>query len=179
MQSEKTRNMILSAMMTALICVCAIVVVPFGPVPFSMSTFALCVAGALLPPGWAAAAVAVYLLLGCVGLPVFAGFAAGPGVLLGSTGGFLAGYIPLAVAVSVAGRVRTGLAARCIGAAIGFLALYAAGIAWFMVFTGRGFAAAFTACCLPFLLPDAIKCAAALFVAAAVQKRMRPWQTSK
>ncbi|MFV0412405.1 MAG: biotin transporter BioY, partial [Oscillospiraceae bacterium] len=90
---SKTGQMVFAALMAALIAVLAQIMVPIGPVPFSMAIFGVFFAGAMLPPLAASASIAVYLLLGIVGLPVFTGFKGGPQVLLGPTGGYLAGYL--------------------------------------------------------------------------------------
>lgn len=97
----RLRRLVLAALLAALTAVCAQIALPnpFLPaVPFTLQIFAVCLTGALLPPRWAFAAQAVYLLLGAVGLPVFAGGAAGPAVLFSVVGGFLWAY-PFAAAV--------------------------------------------------------------------------------
>jgi biotin transport system substrate-specific component len=69
---------------------------PLPPVPFTLQTLAVAlIAGSA---GWriGVAAVALYLIEGLAGLPVFAGETAGPAYLLGTTGGFLIGYLPMA-----------------------------------------------------------------------------------
>lgn len=75
---------------------------PFSPVPVTGQTFGVLLAGLLLGPGWGTAAVAAYLVEGLLGMPVFAGGAAGPAHLAGPTAGYLAGFLP---AAWVAGRL--------------------------------------------------------------------------
>ncbi len=81
-----TRQMTLSAMLTALLCILGPLTLPLGPVPLSLTAFALMLTALLLGPGRAAACCGVYLLLGLMGLPVFSGFTGGAGVFLGPTG---------------------------------------------------------------------------------------------
>ena len=172
MKQTKAANMTLSALMAALLCVCAVVVVPVGAVPFSLGVFGVCLAGALQTPAWAAASVGVYLALGCVGLPVFAGFQAGPQTFAGPTGGFLAAYVLLALAVSLGGRLRAGVLGPLLGALAGLAALHLCGAAWFAFSTGATFTAALAVCTAPFLLADIAKCAAAAALAAVLRRRV-------
>ena len=85
--------MALTGMMAALLCVAGPLSLPVGPVPLSLATFAVYLAGAVL--GWkrGTAAVALYLLIGLCGLPVFSGFSGGFQKLAGVTGGYLVGYL--------------------------------------------------------------------------------------
>lgn len=96
----------------AIMAVSAWVTVPLGPVPFTLQMFALVFAIAVLSPGEALAAIAGYLALGAVGVPVFSGMRGGLGVLAGPTGGFLWGYLiggALAVFMLWALRSRAGV----------------------------------------------------------------------
>ena len=86
------RGLTRAALCTACACLLAPVSIPIGPVSLTLGVFAILLAGALLPPALAALSACAYLLLGFAGLPVFAGFAAGPGVLFGMTGGYLLAY---------------------------------------------------------------------------------------
>lgn len=90
----KTKNMVLTALFAALTIVFAQLIfpLPFTPVPLSLSLLPVFLAGAVLPKKHAAYSQLVYLLLGIAGLPVFAGFKGGAGVLFGPTGGFLLAY---------------------------------------------------------------------------------------
>jgi biotin transport system substrate-specific component len=116
--------------------------------------------------------VAVYLLLGLAGLPVFSAMQGGPGVLLGPTGGYLIGFLPMAALIGWlyprAGTVWTRCAAMVCGAA----ALYAFGTVWLMLSTGLTLAAALGAAVLPFLAPEAVKLAAAVYIAPMVRRAM-------
>ena len=89
------------AMFTAFLVVCSWLTVP-SAVPFSMQTFSVLLAAALLGGRGAVAAVAVYIALGITGLPVFSGMKAGVGTILGATGGYIIGFLPCAY---VAGKL--------------------------------------------------------------------------
>src|SRR5215218_2077423 len=92
------------AMMTRKALVAAVaaqiaIPLPFSPVPFTLQVLAVILSGLLLGPRYGALAQVVYVLLGAVGVPVFAQFSGGLGVVLGPTGGYILSY-PLAAAVA-------------------------------------------------------------------------------
>lgn len=91
--SARTRSVAFVGLAIAIIAVSAWVTVPLGPIPFTLQMFAVTFAIVVLPPKEAIAAIAGYLLLGAVGVPVFSGMRGGIGVLAGPTGGFLWGYL--------------------------------------------------------------------------------------
>lgn len=175
----RSRDLALVAMGAALTALCAWLSVPALPpasVPFTLQTFAVCLIPALLGLRLGLWSVLCYLLLGAAGLPVFAGFQAGPGALLGVTGGYLLGFVFTALTVGLAAD-RFGRKLRVLlpAMALGLLLCYAFGTAWFtLVYTRGGGAmsvgAALSLCVLPYLLPDAVK----LTLAALLAKRLYP-----
>lgn len=96
---QQTGQLVLSALLTAMIAICAQISLPIPPVPASLSMFAVLLCGAVLGPVWGTLSVCAYVFMGAIGLPVFAGFQAGPSILFGPTGGYLVGYILSAFAV--------------------------------------------------------------------------------
>ncbi|MBR5970739.1 MAG: biotin transporter BioY [Lachnospiraceae bacterium] len=157
------------ALMTALLCVLCPVSVPVGPVPVSLGVFVLYLVSFVLPPSQAVTACLVYLLLGCAGLPVFAGYAAGLTRVLGPTGGYLAGYLPLVLicAIGVRSSFKHPRIPRVLiqsaAMLLGLLLLYVLGTAWFVVSTeGMTVSAALSVCVFPFLPFDLLKIAAAI-----------------
>ena len=149
-----TKDLVLTALFAALTAVLAQIQLPIGPVPFNLAVFGAFLAGMLLEPAWAAASMGVYMLLGAVGIPVFAGFMGGPAVLLGKTGGYVIGYIFIALATALA--VKRSGKLPVIGAAMlaGLLVCYGFGTAWFMAVTGADLVSALGWCVLPFIVPD-------------------------
>lgn len=93
-RASRAKSCAVVGLSVALIAVCSWVTVPLGPVPFTLQMFAIPFVLCVLRPGEAVAAVAAYLVLGAVGVPLFSGIRGGIGVILGPTGGFLLGYIP-------------------------------------------------------------------------------------
>jgi|GEM_PF-104071 len=104
-----TKNIILSGMFTALICVLSQIIIPIQPVPFSLSILAIFLTGSLLTPGYAFLSALAYILLGAFGLPVFAGFKGGPQVLAGMTGGFIMAYPVMSFITSVSYKISKKL----------------------------------------------------------------------
>ncbi|MDY3015317.1 MAG: biotin transporter BioY [Evtepia sp.] len=172
---EKTRDLSLVALMAALIALCAWLTLPIGPVPFTMQTFAIFAALGLLGGKRGSLAVGVYLLLGLVGLPVFSGFGAGPGTLLGATGGYLLGFLLLALTYwLLTARLGTSLPLMVLSMIAGLVVCYAFGTAWYVLgYTGGGTAtllSTLSLCVFPYLLPDALKLVLALLLV----RRLRP-----
>ncbi len=132
-------------------------------VPLTLQVFAVTLAGFALGGRTAAVSTAVYLLLGLTGLPVFAGFRGGPAVLFGPTGGFLIGFVPLALSCGQ----RSPWAA-----AAGLLACHALGVIQFAAVTGAGLAEAFALASLPYLLKDAALTLAAYCMGKVVRRRL-------
>jgi biotin transport system substrate-specific component len=123
----------------------------------------------ILTPGEALTAVGGYLVLGAVGLPVFAGFKGGIGVLLGPTGGFLIGFF-LAAALSAlirklfektTHRLWTAITLDVAVILVMMLTYYFTGALWFAFSTGATVTSALLVCVVPFLLPDILKAIAA------------------
>ena len=100
----KTRDMTLIAVMAALICVAGPLTIPAGPIPLSLATFAVYMAGSVLGKKRGTIAVALYLMIGIIGVPVFSGFSGGFQKLAGVTGGYLVGYLPCAYLSGVGGE---------------------------------------------------------------------------
>lgn len=161
------RDLGYTAVSTAFLCVSAWLSIPFGGIPFTMQIFVLCAFSALL--GWKRAALATlaYLLLGVIGIPVFAGFAGGVGVLLSPTGGYLVGFLPCAIVVGLGGKwlSKEGLKAKLwlgMFMGLGVVCCYALGTVWFIILTAQesvavGVWAALVACVLPYLPLDVVK----------------------
>lgn len=167
------RRMCFAALMAALLCAAAPLAVPVGPVPVTLATFAVYLAGALLGAKDGSLAVALYLLLGAAGLPVFSGFSGGLARVFGATGGYLVGYLPCAALTGwISGRWDGRKGALPLAMAAGTAACYALGTAWYMGLTGANLAGALAACVAPFLPGDALKIAAASAVAASLRGRM-------
>ncbi|MBQ4265871.1 MAG: biotin transporter BioY [Clostridia bacterium] len=174
MRTQATQRLTLSALLCALCALLAQVHIPLPPVPVSLSLLAVHLCGTLLGRRWGAAAAGAYVFLGAAGVPVFAGFSGGVGVLLGPTGGFLAGYI-LCAWLDGALLERMGFSRRAllISMAMGTAGCYAAGACWFMLTTGTALWGALSACVLPFIPGDVVKIALAAALCLRLKKPLR------
>ena len=170
---SRTRSIAFVALSIAIIAVSAWVTIPIGPVPFTLQMFAVTFAIIVLTPKQALAAIAGYLALGAIGVPVFSGMRGGIGVLLGFTGGFLWGYlVGVALAVAFLAFMRSrGIDnfGTCVVAGIIFtLVAYVCGWAQYMVVANVGPLASFAVTVAPFIVVDIIKIVAATAAARAV-----------
>lgn len=162
------RTLCAVAMMAVLLTIGAWLTVPVSP-PFTMQTFVLYLCGWLFGRKKTTAAVALYLALGAVGVPVFSGFGGGFAVLLGPTGGYLIGFLALTL---ISGD-RGVWWRRILLAAAGTVACYTIGTLWYTGLYAQwsvaGIGTALLTCVVPFLVPDAIKLALAALVCRRVE----------
>ncbi len=163
--STKVRDMVYVALCAVLIAVCSWISVP-TMVPFTMQTFGVFLTVGLLGGNRGTLAVIVYLLLGAIGVPVYAGFTGGLGILLGSTGGYFAGFLLTALIMWAMEGIKKpwALAASMV---LGLIVCYAFGTAWFVLVYTRstgpvGIWTALGWCVFPYILPDCLKIALAL-----------------
>ena len=163
------------ALMAAVTAVAAQIAIPlpFSPVPFTLQVPAVVLSGLLLGPRYGALAQAIYVLLGAVGVPVFAGFKGGLGIIFGPTGGYLLSY-PLAAAIAGLAAFAAARAARRRALTLSFLwgtaglfVIYAVGATWLAVVTDLPPAVAVAQGVLPFVVFDLFKVVLAALVAVA------------
>ena len=145
------------SIMTALLCVAAPWSIPVGPIPLSLATLAVYLTGIVIGRIDGLISVALYLLLGAVGVPVFSGFEGGVQKLAGMTGGYLFGYLLCVYVTGLFADKFQTLWLSILGMILGTILLYALGTGWFMMQTGRTVAEASALCVIPFLPGDAAK----------------------
>lgn len=173
---SNTASLVLCGLFAALTAICSYINIPLGftPVPMNVATLAVFLAGGLLGKKYGTASIAVYVMMGAVGIPVFAGFQAGAGVLAGPTGGFLAGYIAAAFLTGFFMEIFASRSnALCmIGIFIGQLTCYLLGTLWFMFITGTEVKAALPACVIPFIPGDLIKITVSILLIKRLRKNL-------
>ena len=167
------KDICLVGMFTALIVVCSQLSIPMpAGVPMTLQTFIIPLAGIVLGAKRGTIAACIYLLLGAVGLPVFAGFTGGIGILFGITGGFLLSFPLLAFFAGLGSRndhkVKTAA-----GLIIGAVLNYIVGMIMFAALTDTGMGYAFTACVLPFIPTSVIKIVLAEILGLQMKKLLR------
>lgn len=173
MNNSQIRDMCYIALFAALTAVLAQVSIPLpGGVPLTLQTLAVPLCGLILGPKRGGISVLVYILIGALGIPVFANFTGGIGVLFGMTGGFIISFPVMAVAAGLgsSGSIRsiklwTGLVA-------GALINYAAGTVWFMVAAHASLPAAVTACVIPFIPTAVMKILLSGFIGVLIRRRL-------
>lgn len=173
MSGMKVKDMTLTAVMAALICIAGPLTIAAGPVPLSLATFAVYLAGAILGKKWGTIAAGLYLLIGIIGVPVFSGFSGGFQKLAGVTGGYLIGYLPCAFLSGFGTECMERKGLKWILPAMmiaGTAMLYTIGTGWFIIQTGNALSAALSLCVLPFLPGDALKITAAVLLTGPVRK---------
>jgi len=164
MNYDSTRISVLSAGMAALTSIGAYLIIPIGPVPIVLQNLFVLLTGLLLPPASAAGTMFLYLVLGAIGIPVFAGGTGGIAHFFGPTGGYLLSYLPAATIISlIASRKHEGL--RVVLALLtGAGCIYLVGITWLILLSGMSLGQSLSVGLLPFLPGDLVKIAAAYFI---------------
>lgn len=163
----ETLDLVYVALGAVLITICSWISIP-TTIPFTMQTFAVFFVLSALGGERGTLAIIVYVLLGAVGVPVFAEFTSGIGILLGNTGGYIVGFIFMGLAywliVGILGKKQW---VEIFAMVIGIVVLYSFGTVWFMIVYARsngavGLAMVLSWCVIPFIVPDLIKLGLAL-----------------
>lgn len=168
----------LMALMTALLCVLAPMAVYVGPVPITLATLAIYFIVYLIGTWAGAGSVCLYILLGAVGVPVFSGFSGGVGKLAGPTGGYLIGYIFMAVIGGVVIEMtKRNIWWTMLGWVAGTVVLYIFGTLWYILVMSLhenfiSLSAVLGACVFPFIPGDIAKILVATFLGQEVRKNL-------
>lgn len=167
MSKTNIRQMTLISLFAALTAVGAFISVPIYPVPLTLQTLFTLLAAMTLGSAMGSLSQIIYVLLGIVGLPVFAGFKAGIGILFGPTGGFLFGFI---ISAYVIGRIielkkEKNIFYYLLAGLIGTIIIYIIGVTQLSFVTGMGVKRAVVVGMFPFLPGDILKIIAASFIA--------------
>ena len=160
---DRSRTISYSAAFIGLITLGSWISVPCIPLPFTLQTLFVLLAGIVMKR-YAVFPVSLYVILGALGLPLFHNGVAGVGVLLGPTGGFLIGFAVAALVTGLAYE-HSPRAVRIFGLIVATLIIYACGMGWLMYSLDLEFLPAFAAGVLPFIIGDAIKAGAAYLIA--------------
>lgn len=156
----RIRNMTLCGVFSALLCLCAWLSFPLGDTAITLQTFGVFLCLGTLGGKRGTAAILVYLLLGAVGLPVFSGFRGGLAALLGTTGGYLTGFLASGLLYWLLTSLFPKM--QLFSMAAGLLVCYCLGSLWcYAVYIADGSTVTLgfiiIKCILPYLLPDALK----------------------
>lgn len=173
-----TKELVFTALMAVIIAVCSWISIP-TTVPFTLQTFGVFMAVGLLGGKKGTVSVLVYILLGAVGVPVFAGFSGGIGVLFGTTGGYIVGFLLSGLVYwAITAAFGEKLPVMIIAMALGLIVCYAFGTVWFMIVYAKnteaiGLMTALGWCVFPFIIPDCIKIALAIVLTKQLKKHVK------
>jgi biotin transport system substrate-specific component len=169
MYGDEHRSLLISQTATfiALITVGAWISIPFVPVPLTLQTLFVLLSGTVMKRyGWLP--TSLYIILGALNLPVFHNGLAGPGVLLGPTGGYLIGFVPAAFIAGLAYEYGSK-ATKIAGIVAGTTTIYLFGICWLMYSTGLPLLEAVILGVAPFLAGEVLKMSATYIIAERIQ----------
>lgn len=173
----KTKTLVLCALFAALTAVCSQIalVLPITQVPFNLATLAVFLAGGMLGAKAGAISQLVYVLIGAIGVPVFAQFSGGLQNLFGPTGGYIFGFIVGAwlVGLLVEKLPKKGFFINVLAMVVGLAACYALGTIWYMVITKANIVSALLLCVVPFLPVDALKIILAAFLCTRLRDHLK------
>ena len=150
-------DLCIMAAFTAIIAVMAQIIIPmpYG-VPMTLQTLAILLAGVMLGAKKGTVSTVLYVLLGAVGAPVFAGFTGGFGSVFGPTGGFILSFPLLALAAGI-GAEKNNKLWLWGGLVAGVIVNYLCGVIYYSIVTSNDLAASFIACVLFFIPTDILK----------------------
>lgn len=176
MRNQKTKMLVLIGLMTAITCILGplSVAIPISPVPISFTNLAIYFSAVLL--GWKKGTISclVYLLIGFIGLPVFSGFTAGPAKLLGPTGGYLIGFIFMAlIAGFFVDKFKGKIYMYALGMVLGTIVTYILGTGWLAYQANLTFKAALFAGVIPYIPGDVSKIIIAVINGSIIKKRLQ------
>ena len=180
MKEKRLKEMCVTAVFAALICIAAPFSINIGSlVPISLATLAVYIVSGMLDVKCSVSAVAVYILLGAVGLPVFSGFSGGVQKLFGVTGGYIFGYLALALIVSLMTCKIKKKYIYPLSMVLGTAVLYLIGTVWFISETKTAVTAALMSCVVPFIPGDLVKIAAASVLCVNLKPRLTKFLSKK
>lgn len=172
-----TKDLTYIALCAVLLAVCSWIYVPFA-VPFTLQTFGVFCALLLLGGKRGTIAIAVFILMAAVGLPVLSGFRGGIAALLGTTGGYILGFVLTGLIYWAGTKGNASAVRKTVCLIVGLVVCYAFGTAWFMYLYAKGsgpigLGTALSWCVLPFIIPDIVKLALAVLISGRIGKRIK------
>ncbi|MDR2833439.1 MAG: biotin transporter BioY [Streptococcaceae bacterium] len=173
MKNNKLFQMILASLFAAIIGILAQISVPIGTVPLTLQSVAVFLTAIILGKKWGTISVSLYVLMGAIGLPVYAGGNSGFAALFGPTGGYIISFILTAFICAFIHELGRGkLAFIVLGNFVGSLLLLTLGTLWLKVALNLSFEAAFLAGFAPFIISNILQIVLASLVSFGVLKRL-------
>ncbi len=174
--SMTVQGMVYASLFGAATAAGAYIIIPTPPVPITLQTLFLMLAGTLLGGRLGAMSQIVYILIGLMGLPVFAGGKAGLGVLFGPTGGYLIGFVAAAFVIGWMMQMKknAGAAWAAFSMVVGTALIYLLGVAQLSIVAKLSLIKAVSLGVVPFLIGDAVKVTAAVIIYTKLKGHIRP-----
>ena len=168
------RKTVTVGILAAIICVFAPFSVPAGAIPISLSTFAIYIVSCSVSKNYSLPAVALYILIGTLGIPVFSSFSGGIHCITGYTGGYIIGYIPCAFIIGLlTDNFENNKIIYPVSMTAGTIICYFFGTLWYMHLAKCSFSQAVTVCILPFIIGDIIKIISASVIGFTLKRRLK------
>ncbi len=173
-QKLTTYQLTVIALITAALCILGPLSIPIGAVPISLTNLLIYFAVYLLGTKLGTLSYMMYLLLGMAGLPVFSAYSGGLAKLAGPTGGYLIGFIPMAIIIGLfLEKSKGNRLVTAVGMVLGTSVAYLLGTIWFVFQMQCEVWYALTICVFPFLLGDGVKIAIAITVGPMLRHRLQ------
>lgn len=171
-KKTKTYNLILCGLMAAILCVLAPIAIP-TTIPITIGIFVVFIMTYILEYKYSFISCMIYILLGVVGLPVFSGYQGGVSKVVGPTGGYIIGYLFIALICGyINNRCYSNKILQTLGMVIGLVICYSVGTLWFAYQQNMDFCKSLMICVIPFIIGDVCKIAGALIVGNLLRKRI-------
>lgn len=146
------------SILTCILCVVSPFSLNIGTIPITLSLFIICIIGIICKPYESLLAVILYIFIGLIGIPVFSSFTSGIGMIIGPTGGFIIGYIPCILIISLITRInKKQISLYFISTFLGTIVCYLIGTLWYMLYANVTFKYSLLICVVPFVLFDIVK----------------------
>lgn len=167
----KTKKMLICALFAAVICIASPFTINIGPVPITLSVFAIALTAFSVGSCNSAIATLLYILIGLVGLPVFSKFQGGVGVIMSPTGGFILSYVFVALILGLCTKTKNVIRV-CLLCIAALFVCYLFGTVWFVAITKSSIVYALTVCVVPFIPVDIAKLILAYIAGSAIRQAL-------
>lgn len=170
-----TKDLIICAMFASITAILAQIAIPlpFSTVPLTMQVFAVTISGVILGAKKGFISQVIYILLGAIGMPVFAQMSGGPGIIFGYTGGFIMAFPLMALLIGYISEKYNSISAIMISMILALIINYTIGTLWYSFVAGVGFMQGFMVCVVPFILIDLVKVGLATTIGLTIKKRIK------
>ena len=174
MKNTKLKKIVYISLLVSTLCVICPFSINIGPIPFSLATLFIMLYATLFDLTISVSTVIIYILLGCVGLPVFSGGVGGIQKIFSPTGGFIIGYIFLCLIIALFYNKSKNVFYKIFILICANFILYSIGVMYFIIITNNTFLVALSLCVFPFLLTDAIKIILVINISKWIKSRLSP-----